>query len=247
MIPPFSVIPSRLRPATFSPDMDQLLSEFPSRIDAMNALEQSLQLVATTGTSTSTLTVATGSVSIATQAGKAWAPGAFLYVSSAASITNVLYGQVVSYNVLTGALVLNVLATRGAGTFSAWVLGLSVPRNGAEVFDGEVTAQSFRVDAGFVSTLAAGINPLIQFDSGDYIMYERGSNGWAFMIGGTQVMRVSADGPARTGNATGSDGLVSKSQMESAILRAMPVGMSMDWNTEAHRCLGWVCMRRCMR
>ena len=124
-IPELSVIPSRNNPTTFSADMDQLLSELPAFVDGANALEQSLQLIATTGTSATSLSIGTGSKSLTTQAGKAWVVGAFVYLISAASIANRMVGQVTAYDAGTGALTVNVGAASGGGTFASWMIGLA--------------------------------------------------------------------------------------------------------------------------
>lgn len=125
-IPPFTVIPSRDRPATFSSDGDTHLSELQAFVDGANALEQSLQLVATTGTSTTSASIGTGSKSLTTQTGKAWIAGSWLYIVSSSSITNTMQGQVTAYNSGTGSLTVNVTSVSGAGTFASWAIGLSV-------------------------------------------------------------------------------------------------------------------------
>lgn len=125
-IPPFTVIPSRDRPATFSSDGDTHLAELQAFVDGANALEQSLQLVATTGTSTTSASIGTGSKSLTTQTGKAWIAGSWLYIVSSSSITNTMQGQVTAYNSGTGSLTVNVTSVSGAGTFASWAIGLSV-------------------------------------------------------------------------------------------------------------------------
>lgn len=125
-IPQFTVIPSRDRPATFSSDGDTHLAELQAFVDGANALEQSLQLVATTGTSTTSASIGTGSKSLTTQTGKAWIAGSWLYIVSSSSITNTMQGQVTAYDPGTGALTVNVTSVSGAGTFASWAIGLSV-------------------------------------------------------------------------------------------------------------------------
>ncbi|MBU0916329.1 hypothetical protein [Aquabacterium parvum] len=138
--------PSRDRPNEFSAEMDAFLAALPGFVDDANALEQSLQLVATTGTSSTTLTVGVGSKSLTTQPGKAWATGAWVYVFSAVSVSNYMVGRVTSYNVETGALVVNVSAIDGSGAHSSWVIGLGtpvadghlVPRDGSRQMEAEL-------------------------------------------------------------------------------------------------------------
>ncbi len=119
--------PSRDRPNEFSGEMDVFLAALPGFVDDANALEQSLQLVATTGTSATTLTVGVGSKSLTTQPGKAWATGAWVYVFAAAAVSNYMVGRVTSYDVETGALVVNVSAIDGSGSHSSWIIGLATP------------------------------------------------------------------------------------------------------------------------
>jgi hypothetical protein len=120
-------VPSRQRPNEFANDGDYLQEWLRRLPDSINALEQSLQLVATTGTSTTSITVGTGTKALTTQAGKAWAVGSFVYLASAASTANLMVGQVTAYNATTGVLSVTVTSTRGSGTFAAWVIGLSAP------------------------------------------------------------------------------------------------------------------------
>lgn len=119
--------PSRDRPNEFSGEMDAFLAALPGFVDDANALEQSLQLVATTGTSATSLTVGVGSKSLTTAPGKAWATGAWVYIFAAASVSNYMVGRVTSYNTTTGALVVNVSAIDGGGTHSSWIIGLATP------------------------------------------------------------------------------------------------------------------------
>jgi len=119
--------PSRDRPNEFSGEMDAFLAALPGFVDDANALEQSLQLVATTGTSATSVTVGVGSKSLTTAPGKAWATGAWVYIFAAAAVSNYMVGRVTSYNTTTGALVVNVSAIDGSGTHSSWIIGLATP------------------------------------------------------------------------------------------------------------------------
>lgn len=117
--------PSRDDPANFSTRADAFLGALPEWTDAANSLEQSLQLVATTGTSTTSLTIGAGGKSLTTEAGKAWVVGSYLYIVSAASVANRMVGQVTAYNSGTGALTVTVNGTAGSGTFASWIVGLA--------------------------------------------------------------------------------------------------------------------------
>lgn len=151
------------------------LSALPRFVDQANALEQSLQLVATTGTSTTSLAIGTGSKTLTTQAGKAWVVGAFVYIASSASVANLMFGQITAYNSTTGSLTVNVLSYTGSGTLAAWSIGLSVPRGGTETFSGTVYASRFEVDSGFALYLSSGA-AILNFDADDFIRHNRATN-----------------------------------------------------------------------
>jgi hypothetical protein len=113
------------------PDFSTVAGNFLAALPAFgaqcNALEQSLQLVATTGTSVTSVTIGVGSKVFATQAGKAWAVGAYVYVACAADVGRLMHGQVAAYNSSTGSLTVTVSVTQGSGTEASWVIGLAGP------------------------------------------------------------------------------------------------------------------------
>jgi hypothetical protein len=76
------------------------------------------------GTSTTSVTVGTGSKSFTTQTGIAWATGQRLRAVNTAG-DRVLDGPVTSYNATTGALVLNVDFFQGVGADSTWTIIIS--------------------------------------------------------------------------------------------------------------------------
>lgn len=147
--------PSRDRPNEFSGEMDAFLAAMQPFADDANALEQSLQVVATTGTSTTSLAVGVGSKSLTTQAGKAWATGAWVYIFAAAAVSNYMVGRVTSYDAVTGALVVNVSAIDGSGSHSSWIIGLATPaadghlvaRDGSRAMTGELMLAADAVNA----------------------------------------------------------------------------------------------------
>lgn len=147
--------PSRDRPNEFSGEMDAFLASMQGFADDANALEQSLQLVATTGTSVSTLTVGVGSKSLTTAPGKAWTAGAWVYIFAAAAVSNYMVGRVTSYDTETGALVVNVSAIDGSGSHSSWIIGLATPvadghllaRDGSRAMTGELELSANALNA----------------------------------------------------------------------------------------------------
>lgn len=192
------------------------LSALPRFVDQANALEQSLQLVATTGTSTTSLAIGTGSKTLTTQAGKAWVVGAFVYIASSASVANLMFGQITAYNSTTGSLTVNVLSYTGSGTLAAWSIGLSVPRGGTETFSGTVYASRFEVDSGFALYLSSGA-AILNFDADDFIRHNRSTNVLEVVIGNTSRLAVSSAGPERNDDASTANGLVRKSQMDAGL------------------------------
>jgi hypothetical protein len=157
MITQLPTPPLRSDPANFSARADAFLGALPAFANEANSLEQSLQLVATTGTSTTSVSIGTGSKTLTTQTGKAWVVGSFVYVVSAASVTNMMTGQVTAYNSGTGALTVNVITATGSGTFASWVIGLAVPATAAANLSGGTTGQMpYQSAANTTAFLGAG-------------------------------------------------------------------------------------------
>ena len=77
------------------------------------------------GTSTSTVSLTLGSKSLTTQPNLQFTVGSQISLTSVADLTKYMSGQVTSYNSTTGALVLNVIAVHGSGSYSNWSLALS--------------------------------------------------------------------------------------------------------------------------
>lgn len=215
-LPTLPTPPSRDDPTNFSPRADAFLAALPAFGEAANSLEQSLQMVATTGTSTTSLAIGTGSKTLTTQAGKAWVVGAFVYIASSASVANLMFGQITDYNSTTGSLTVNVLSYTGSGTLAAWSIGLSVPRGGTETFSGTVYASRFEIDSGFALYLSGGVSTIL-LDTNDLLRFTRSSNTFDVVIGGSAKLSVTANGPERPDDASTANGLVRKSQMDAAV------------------------------
>lgn len=152
--------PLRSDPANFSARADALLGALPQFVNEANLLEQSLTFVGTTGTSTTSLAIGTGSKSLTTQAGKSWVVGSYVYIVSSASIGNMMTGQVTAYNSGTGALTVNVLVVTGSGTLASWLIGLAAPPTAAANISGgtvgQLHYQSGPNTTAFLGTGAAG-------------------------------------------------------------------------------------------
>lgn len=209
MIRALPPVPTRDDPTNFALKADAFLAALPGFADDANALEQSLQLVATTGTSVSTLTVGVGSKSLTTQPGKAWATGAWVYVFAAAAVSNYMVGRVTSYDVVTGALVVNVSAIDGSGSHSSWIIGLGTPvadghlvaRDGSRAMTSELILSGDAVNAlGAVSLeqVQALIAAARTVPSGTVIAAMRATipGGWLPLTGGT-IGSAASGGTAR--------------------------------------------------
>lgn len=72
------------------------------------------------GTSTTPLTIGTGTKNLTTQAGLAFTPGREIGVYNTNS--NYMNGTVTSYDAATGALVVDVTSVGGSGTFTSWTV-----------------------------------------------------------------------------------------------------------------------------
>lgn len=224
------VIPSRYRPSTFTPDMDAFLAWIQRNVPNYNALEQSLQMVATTGTSSSTLTVGTGVRNLTASPGRAWVVGAFVYVVHAASPANFMVGQITAYNSGTGALTLNVLRAAGSGTYGAWLIGLSggdgtvVPRTGDTGLSGNYTTSgtwtgqhALPAENAYWSWNSVADSVIYNADANDFMQYSRLLDAWAWFVNGENRLYVDQYGPGRNDDASTPNGLTRKSQVDTLI------------------------------
>lgn len=113
----------------FIPALADMLTEAQVAVTARQASEAARDLAliyasALSGTSSSSITVATGGLSITASAGKQWQVGQHLYVARTAAPTTWLAARVVSYNAGTGALSLDVVAVNGSGTYTDWQISI---------------------------------------------------------------------------------------------------------------------------
>lgn len=76
-------------------------------------------------TSTTSLTVGTGTKNLTIEAGKGFTAGQAIIVAETAAPANYMLGQVTSYDSGTGALVFDSTLTGGSGTASAWSIGVA--------------------------------------------------------------------------------------------------------------------------
>ena len=90
---------------------------------ANNYAQSALNSESTYGTSSNSKTISTGVVSLSIQTNKMFISGHSVIISK--DNDHWMWGNVVSYNKTSGDLSVNVLKTKGEGTFSSWVVALS--------------------------------------------------------------------------------------------------------------------------
>ena len=110
--------------ATATEVNDNALSAAASALSASNsAAMTTIAGTGITGTSTTSLTIGTGSRSLTIETGKTFVAGMSVRIgSTSAPNTNFMDGTVTSYNPGTGDLVVNVLSIGGSGTFTSWTV-----------------------------------------------------------------------------------------------------------------------------
>lgn len=111
-------------------------------------------------TSTTSLLIAVASKSFTTQTGKQFQAGQFMSAVSAANNANYMHGQVTSYDIATGALVLNVTDIGGSGTLADWNISISGSR-GSQGATGAAGSVPIIAAGGTVDAITATFSPAI--------------------------------------------------------------------------------------
>lgn len=82
----------------------------------------------TNATSATSLAISSGSATLTlAQSGKSFVAGQFVQIVSASSTANWMVGAITAFNSASGVMTVNVTATGGSGTLSAWVVSPSSP------------------------------------------------------------------------------------------------------------------------
>lgn len=100
----------------FLPMINQVVAASAIAVQAAGAIATG----STNTTSATSLAIGTGSKSLTVETDKALVPGMWVLLAYRADPAKNMTGQVTSYNAGTGALVINVTAINGAGTFADW-------------------------------------------------------------------------------------------------------------------------------
>lgn len=143
-----------ITPAPTPPDRNDDPDTFVTRADAFVAwmataadeiIDQFAVVISETDyntVSTSSVAIGSGSKSFTAEIDKLLQIGQWVNVASAANPANFMFGQVTSYNISTGALVVNVTTVGGSGTLADWVISLSpTGAAGADIWN---RSQTFR-------------------------------------------------------------------------------------------------------
>ena len=132
---------------SFAADLDAFfLTQLPATIPAFNAEISRINGIgfgSYSGSSTTNIVSGPGSKTFTVETGKSFTSGQYLMAASVSSPSVFMSGQVTSYDPLTGALVLSVTDTGGAGTTKAdWSIAPSAvvlrPTKVGDVFQGAV-------------------------------------------------------------------------------------------------------------
>lgn len=105
-----------------------------SKNDAAASASQAAQSAAsainspgTNASSTSSISIGTGSRSLTIETGKAYAVGQHVIIANTSTPSNYMLAQIQSYNSGTGSLTVTSLSTSGSGTYSNWTISLTAP------------------------------------------------------------------------------------------------------------------------
>lgn len=183
--------PDENDPATIAAEIDLFVSQIKTAIPQINSVIAALNFNSTNSTSSTSLTVGTGTQNLTIETGKSWLPGMPVTIARTSAGTTYMRGVCVSYNSGTGALVASIDTTSGSGTYTDWSISFGVQvdpiRPGTEVLLATVNASA-----------AAAVDIEDAFDTYDrYII--RADNITSGVAGsGTVYMRMKISGAYQT-------------------------------------------------
>lgn len=144
---------------TFSAKADAMVAWLSTHVSEQTTWAAQLPNVITgtdfTGTSSTSVTIGTGSKSFTASTGRNWQIGQSVRVASTASPSNYMDGQVTAYTSGTGALTVNVTTIGGTGTFAAWTISPTVA-SGSVTLTGTETLTNKTLTTPILSSTAAG-------------------------------------------------------------------------------------------
>lgn len=111
----------------FSPAVDAFLGAMPVMVNQINAAVAAMNLASTNSTSTTSMLIAIATKTFTVEVAKSYVAGQTLKVAYTTDPTQWMLGDVISYNVSTGVLVMSITVKQGSGTYAAWTISLSAP------------------------------------------------------------------------------------------------------------------------
>lgn len=162
--------------SAFVAAMAAVVDWFYVAIPQLRAALTAMNFNSTNGTSSTSVTIGTGSKSFTASTSKSWVVGMTLKLAN--SSTNWMIGELTSYDTGTGALVMNIRRVMGSGTYASWTISLAASEpEGSWVFLGSVSASaSAQVD--------------IENDFDDYDVYRIVGTGIYYDVATTMALRM---------------------------------------------------------
>ncbi|MCZ2397822.1 MAG: hypothetical protein LC100_14930, partial [Chitinophagales bacterium] len=119
---------------TFKADVDTFFgSQLPTFSTEVNAEIYRINQIgfgSYSATSTTSLTIGTGTKNLTVETGKGFTAGQVIIVAETATPSNYMVGQVTSYSTSTGALTLNAQTAAGTGTYTNWSISVTAVATG---------------------------------------------------------------------------------------------------------------------
>jgi hypothetical protein len=109
-------------PATFISRANAFIAALVNFVTQLNVVARAFNFNATNSTSTTSLTIGTGSKSLTVDASKSYLPGQTVKIARTSDGTKWMVGDVTVYNSTTGALEVTVSKVQGSGTFTDWTV-----------------------------------------------------------------------------------------------------------------------------
>lgn len=127
--------------ADFETKADACVASINPAIEGMNAAASALDLNDVLDTSASSVAIGLGSKNFVVSPNKSFRGGQYLTMADAAApAVNSMVAQVNTYNIGTGALVVNVISFVGSGTKTSWIISLSANLSVSPAMAGVVNA-----------------------------------------------------------------------------------------------------------
>ena len=197
-----STPPEQSDPDNFNTRADTFLGELPtfgtelnSSISEINNTVANIDTFVAgasySGTSTTSITVGTGSKSLTTQAGLSYTTSMWVAVQNSAQ-SKWIEGWITSYTSSTGAMVVNAVRYGGSGTDTSWYVNLSNPSatvvgEDNAIINGDFNVWQIGTSSTLVSSTAEYIPDMFEFEStGGTATISRQTN--SISLAGTKYM-----------------------------------------------------------